>query len=436
MSLDRSITTLLNLALTRRVFTQICEFPSMTLSVGNKRKLIFLWTYTEWGGAQMYMLTIIKQALEKWDVVVAIPRTSKTDLLDFYKPYNIPIDFLDYHFDPKVEASILGKIRRQFQRIRSEAEVYKYLRKFDLKESVLHIEIAPWQSWILLILLSLRGANVFTTLNNFRPHAPRWRRLVWKARFRILCLVPGLHIAASNREVKESLSKWLTPRYWESVPVAYSPIDPKQITESRKSLVDLVGLRKRIGVSKKDFVVLAVGQFIDRKGRWVLLEAARIVLDKYPDTRFVWLMPEQISEEDQRKIESYDLHDRFVPVMSRTVGTDRISILNFFRMADVFALPSVSEGLPLALIEAMALGVPSISTNVFAIPEAITNEKTGILIEAEDSVALAGAILRLRADPLLRTRLSENGSKFAIENFDGRIMASTYLDHYEKCFER
>ena len=384
----------------------------------------------------MYMLTIIKQALERWDVVVAIPRKSKADLLELYRQHDFPIEFLDHEFDAEVEESIFGKLRRQFQRIRSEIGIYKYLRKFDLRESVVHLEIGPWQSWLLLCLLSLRGANVFTTLNLFRPEPPLWRRLVWKARVYLLCQLPGFHIAASNRDFKESLKQWLTDEYWESVPVAYSPLDVQQIAEARESNVNLADLRTRFGLLEGDFVVMVVARFSDLKGRWVYLDAAKLVLAEQPNARFVWLMPDPISENDRRRIDGYGLNDRFVPVLSKTVGTDRISVLKFFRIGDVFALPSFLEGLPLALIEAMALGIPSISTNIFAIPEAITPEKTGILIEAGDSAALAAAILRLSEDPGLRQRLSTEGSRFAIENFDGRIMASTYLEHYEKCFAR
>ncbi len=407
----------------------------MSSPASKKRKLIYLWPYKEWGGAQLYMLTIIKQASEYWDVVVALPRSSKPDLLEFYAQYNVPIEFLDHHFDAKAEKSLFGKLRRQFERIRSEIGAFRYLNKFDLGQSVVHIEVAPWQSWILLTLLSFRGASVFVTLNNFRPEASSWRRLVWKGRFQIVCRLPGFHIFASNRDVKESLREWLPPSYWKSVPVAYSPIDPLQIAQSRESEVDLAELRNEVGVSKNDFVVLAVGQFIDRKGRWVFLEAAKKVLDADRDVRFVWLMPEEITEDDKKRIEAYELKNRFIPVLSEKAGKDRVSIFNFFRTADVFALPSYVEGLPIALIEAMALGVPSISTNVYAIPEAIISGETGILVEPGDSSALASEILRLRHNPNLRERLSRDGSRFAIEHFDGNIMAKSYLESYERCFE-
>ena len=407
----------------------------MSSPESKKRKLIYLWPYTEWGGAQLYMLTIIRQASKYWDVVVALPRSSKSDLLEFYAPYDVPIEFLDHHFDAKIEKSLFGKFRRQFERIRSEIGAFLYLNKFDLSQSVVHIEVAPWQSWILLTLLSFRGASVFITLNNFRPEVPSWRRLIWKARFQIVCRLRGFHIFASNRDVKESLREWLPRKYWESVPVAYSPIDPAQIMESIESNVDLGEIRDKFGVSKNDFVVLAVGQFIDRKGRWVFLEAAKKVVDVASDVRFVWLMPEEIAEDDKKRIEAYDLKNRFIPVLSEKAGKDRVTIFNFFRTADVFALPSYVEGLPIALIEAMALGVPSISTNVYAIPEAIISGETGLLVEPGDSSALANEILRLRHDPSLRKRLSRDGSRFAIEHFDGNIMANSYLESYKRCFD-
>ncbi len=407
----------------------------MSSTASKKRKLIYLWPYTEWGGAQIYMLTIMRHASDLWDVVVALPKASKRDLLEFYAPYNIPIEFLDHHFDAKVELSVLGKIRRQFQRIRSEVGMLRYLSKFDLKECVVHIEVAPWQSWMLLSILSALGASVFITLNNFRPDAPRWRKLLWKVRFRIVCRLPRFHMFASNRDVKESLREWLPPRYWESIPIAYSPIDPLQIAESRRSDVDLAELRSKFGASEEDFVILAVGQFVDRKGRWVFLDAAKRLLEIAPDVRFVWLMPFEISDVDRERVEGYGLGNRFIPVVSEEVGKDRISIFNFFRIADVFALPSYIEGLPIALVEAMALGIPSVSTNVYAIPEAIIPDETGILVSPGDSAGLADEILRLRNDEPLRRRLSHDGSIFAVKHFDGRIMARSYLESYRRCFD-
>jgi glycosyltransferase involved in cell wall biosynthesis len=79
----------------------------------------------------------------------------------------------------------------------------------------------------------------------------------------------------------------------------------------------------------------------------------------------------------------------------------------------------------------MALGLPSISTNVYAIPEAIRHLDTGMLIEAGDSDALAKAIFKLKNDRELRDKLSNNGRKHVITNFDERDVARIAIKSYE-----
>ncbi|HEX6280046.1 MAG TPA: glycosyltransferase family 4 protein [Pyrinomonadaceae bacterium] len=406
----------------------------MSLPVNRRRKLIFLWTYANWGGAQVYFFAIMKLARKTWDVVVVLPRESKPELLGYLDELGVRREYLPIRFDPKVETTIRGKIKRQFERIRSEITAYRHLRKIDLRESVLHLEVAPWQSWQLLTMLSLRGANVFATLHNFRPDAPWWRRLVWKLRFQIASRLPGFHIFASNRDTKESLKNWVTPKFWETIEVTYTCVDPELIKSARVAGLDVRSERQKLGIPNDCFVVLAVGQFIDRKGRWIFLEAAQR-LKSHTDIYFVWVMPDGISEEEQGRIEEYDLGNRFVPVISSSIGSERVEILRFFRLADAFALPSYVEGLPIALLEAMAMGIPSISSKVYAIPEAVIHEETGLLIDAGDADALANAIMRLKRDTGLREKLAVQGSEFVLTNFDERDAARQCIRAYENCFE-
>jgi len=396
----------------------------------NKPKLIFLWTYTNWGGAQIYFFAIMKLAREEWDIVVALPRNSKSDLLTFLDQLGIRYELLDWHFDPLEETTFIGKLRRQIARARSEVATLRYLGRFDLSKSVLHIEVAPWQSWLLLLALAVRRANVFATLHNFRPSIALWRRLIWKIRLQIVSRLPGFHIFTSNIDTKENLKEWVTPKFWGQIPVTYTCVDPDEIRQAQAAAFDRDSERSRLGIHPNAFVVLSVGQFIDRKGRWTLLEAAKAVAVDASDIVFVWVMPEEPSEEDRIRIESNGLGSRFVPVLSSSRGNDRLAILTFFRVADAFALPSFVEGLPIALLEAMAMRIPSISTNVYAIPEAITDEETGLLIEAGDSDALAASILRIRNEVELRERIARSGSLFVLENFDERVAASICIDSY------
>jgi len=162
--------------------------------------------------------------------------------------------------------------------------------------------------------------------------------------------------------------------------------------------IDEQQMRRRAGIPDDACVVLTVGQFIDRKGRWILLEAAKKVVRVRGDIAFVWVMPDLPSGQDLERVRSYCLDGNFKMVRSRDLGGTRMDTLKFFRTADIFALPSFLEGLPIALLEAMAMGLPSVSTNVYAIPEALKDGETGLLIEAGDADALANAVLRLAED--------------------------------------
>jgi glycosyltransferase involved in cell wall biosynthesis len=74
--------------------------------------------------------------------------------------------------------------------------------------------------------------------------------------------------------------------------------------------------------------------------------------------------------------------------------------------ADVFCLPSFAEGLPVSIMEAMAIGVPVVSTYIGGIPELAINERTALTVPAGDAAALADALQRMIEDPELRTRLA------------------------------
>lgn len=400
-----------------------------------KRKLIFFWTYLEWGGAQVYFMAIMKQAIKTWDIVVVLPRNSSPELLGFLDQIGVGCEFLDFHLDSDPAPTIGRKIQRQWRRIKGEIASFRWLTRYDLPNSVVHIETQPWQSWIFLSFLVLKRANVFVTLHN-APFTPQhWRRLVWMARMHFLSRLSGFHIFTSNLDTKNKIRSLVSEQFWNQIAVTYTAVDKSQIQNVLESGRDIVGARGHHGFRANDFIVLCVGQFIDRKGRWVFLDAAKKVLSGDKNVRFVWLTPSVTSDEDLARIAKYDLGDGFKLVLSESLGSTREAVLEFFRIADVFALPSFIEGLPISLLEAMALGLPSISTNVYAIPEAVIDRETGILIDAGDSRALAREIEHLRKDPSLRERLANKGQARVLATFDEKTSAAIALNKYRECFK-
>ncbi len=401
-----------------------------------KNRLVFVWNYLSWGGAQIYFLSIMKAARQSWDILVILPEASSAEFVRYLDGLGIEYRYVGYHLDFEPAPTLGRKLARQFTRIKVEYNTYKRLLEFDVRETVFHIEVAPWQSVVFLTAMSLRRASVFLTLHNFLPDAPGWRRMIWKSRLNFVSRLPGLNFFASNNDTKNRLRGWVTSKFWDRIRVTFTAVDPRQITDASAAVFDRVTTLETHGVSPGDFIVLSVGQFIDRKGRWIFLEAARQVLSQTPDITFVWLTPQMPSPEDQKRISEYGLGEKFRLVLSESLGKDRLDVLTFFRIADVFALPSYVEGLPIALLEAMALGRASVSTNVYAIPEAVKHLQTGILIEAGDSDGLADAILTLKNDMALREELGRNGSEYVIEHFDEREAAATAIEAYEEALQR
>ena len=402
--------------------------------MNERRRLVFAWNYLSWGGAQVYFLATMKLAREKWDTVVRLPRASSPEIVRYISQLGIEYKLVDDHLDLEPADGITRKLERRWTRLKVEYQTFRDLLKYDVRRTVFHIEVAPWQSLAFLTAMSLRGAKLFLTLHNSLPaDAPANQKLIWKARLRYVSYLPGINFFTSNVDTKNRLRGLVTDKFWDRIRVTFTAVNPPQIDEALTIPFDRPQARQRHGIAVQDFVVLCVGQFIDRKGRWVFLDAARRILDLgITDVSFVWVTPEMPSDEDQTRIGEYSLRDKLRIVHSQSLGTERLDVLSFFRVADAFALPSYVEGLPIALLEAMALELPSISTNVYAIPEAVKHLETGILIEAGDSAALADAIMKLKNNAELRQRLAESGRQFVLENFDERDAARAAIAAYEE----
>jgi glycosyltransferase involved in cell wall biosynthesis len=98
--------------------------------------------------------------------------------------------------------------------------------------------------------------------------------------------------------------------------------------------------------------------------------------------------------------------------------------------ARMFVLSSVSEGVPLTLLEAMASGLPCVATRVGGIPEVLHDGADGLMIEPREPAALASALLRLHADDELANRLGQAGRRRVVEQFDVRRMVERYEQIY------
>jgi glycosyltransferase involved in cell wall biosynthesis len=116
----------------------------------------------------------------------------------------------------------------------------------------------------------------------------------------------------------------------------------------------------------------------------------------------------------------------------------RRDVPDLLNAMDIFVLPSYSEGVSLALLEAMAAGLPVIATAVGGLPEVVEHDKTGLLIPPRDAEALAGALTRLLADPAWARELGDHARDHVREHFSldhlGREINEIYEELVEKKF--
>ena len=119
------------------------------------------------------------------------------------------------------------------------------------------------------------------------------------------------------------------------------------------------------------------------------------------------------------------------PVSGSDSAPSQLTLINarlreIYRRARVFALPCQvmddgdRDGIPNVLAEAMAMGLPVVSTRISGIPELVEDGVHGLLVQSRDAEALAAALERVLVDPALRTRLSEAGRRRICERFDSR----------------
>jgi len=172
-------------------------------------------------------------------------------------------------------------------------------------------------------------------------------------------------------------------------------------------------------------VIGMVGRLIPAKGAQYLLRAAPDILAKFPNAVFV------IVGEGPFRFALEGL--------ARTLGIERNVIFTgqrrdmpgVYASIDVFVLPSLSEGMPLSILEAMAAKKPVVAACVGSISKFVIPGQTGLLVKPSDIAGLRDSILQLLQDSTFRLKLGEMGQRFVAEHFSAEAMASRYFSLYQ-----
>ncbi|MDP9463048.1 MAG: glycosyltransferase [Actinomycetota bacterium] len=167
-------------------------------------------------------------------------------------------------------------------------------------------------------------------------------------------------------------------------------------------------------------MLLAVAQLMERKGLRYLIEACRLLVDRGHEIRCEIIGDGPLRADLEERIRHLDLGEFVTLVGPRSYP----EVINAYGRAIAFVLPCIvasdgdRDGIPNVILEAMAAGLPVISTAVSGIPEVVVDGMTGWLVKEADAAAIADAVEQLLANPDLATRIAEGGRALVLREFD------------------
>jgi glycosyltransferase involved in cell wall biosynthesis len=229
--------------------------------------------------------------------------------------------------------------------------------------------------------------------------------------------------------VSKALKNKLVEKYGisaDKVSVIYNGVeldqyDPKLYSseESRFSL----------GIKNDYPIIGTIGRLVYQKGLPYFLEAAERVYSKEKKVRFVIIG--QGPDEASLK----HLADSLGITHLCTFAGQRFDINRLLSAIDIFVLPSLLEGLPRVVIEAMAMARPIVATDIHGVREQITHNHTGLLVEPANPKLLAAAIMELLDNEQKANRLASNAQEYAKRNFDLTLTVNKTERLYENLYE-
>ncbi len=293
---------------------------------------------------------------------------------------------------------LLKSLFRLFDLMRKEN--YFSVLAFTHHSSLLALPLA-WLAGIPVRIASHRGRIL-----GF-PH--------WQEQLHALIVNLGIAtklVAVSNEVRKQAIEEGVRP---DKIVVIPNGVQSPQIQPGETARI-----RREAGVEEGGFLILSAGRLWDEKGHIHLVRAMPEILRGAPEA--VLALAGDGAARKELEIEAGRLG---VGARIRFLGV-RTDVTSWMSGADLFVLPSNSEGMPNALLEAMGVGAAVVATQVGGVPEIIQDGTTGWLVPPRDPEALASAILSLYRNPSERRRLGQNAREMIRREYRMDAMCEHY----------
>lgn len=193
---------------------------------------------------------------------------------------------------------------------------------------------------------------------------------------------------------------------------------------------DATSIRKDLGLDDSEQLVGTVARLSHVKGVAYFLRAAEMISQTCPGVRFIIVGDGPLRDDLEHLAAQLGLRERVV-----FAGT-RSDVRELLAAMDVFVLASIREGIPVSLLEAMAMKRAVVATAVGGTPEVVQNDRSGILVPSQDARALAEAVVSLLKDSRRRTALGEAGRERVREAFSADACVGQLERLYEEVLEQ
>lgn len=312
------------------------------------------------------------------------------------------------------------------------AEMRRIQRELAQLIETHHIDVA--QTHILevldfLVLTLKHKANlgvVLWTMQNaeFLPtgkhHLIGLKRLAYRLLYRLLASRVDGFIAVSD-EVRQSLLKQLGP-IQDKIFTICNAVD----LEPFERPGDKMALCAQLGLNAQAHLIATVGRLTEQKGHRYLIDAAASVVSTYPNAHLLFIGDGKLRSELQQQAQQAGLLQNI-----HFLGI-RGDVPNLLAAVDLFVLPSLWEGLSVALLEAMAAGKPIVATAVSGTIEAMIHGETGLIVPPRDSRALADAIVQCLSNPAQARAMGQAAKQHVQMNFSAQKQAGEHVALYRR----
>ncbi len=192
-------------------------------------------------------------------------------------------------------------------------------------------------------------------------------------------------------------------------------------------------VRAELGIGDDEVVVGLVGRLVAEKGYREVFDAARQLRTTHPQARIVVAGPADPDKADAITPRELERAEREGGVVFLGMHTE---VERLYPAFDLYSLASYREGFPRSAMEAAAMGLPIVATDIRGCRQVVDDDQTGLLVPVRDAAGLAAAIGRLVADPSLRARMGVAARAKAVREFDDRQQIAVTLAVYQQLLER